>query len=72
MSEWKSVFANDPFNDYDLVIELECDELQIGYIKKSKVGLELVIFPSLENVKIPLRWLSEVIDKANKELKNNM
>lgn len=69
MGEWKSVFANDPLNDYDLVIELECDESQIAYIKKSNIGLELVILPNSENVKIPLTWLSDVIDKANKELK---
>jgi hypothetical protein len=68
LSKWNAIFVNDPDNDYNLIIELECDEDNVGYIKRIGSRLDVVFYPSKNKVEIPLEWLANVIDKAKKEL----
>lgn len=69
MGDWKYIYANNPFDDYNLVVELEYNDLQVGYIKRSRSGLNLVLHPNFEELNIPLDWLSEIIEKAKTDLK---
>lgn len=69
MSKWNAVFVNDPDNDYDLMVELECDNENVGIIKRNRDGLEVVFPPTSSPISIPLGWLIEILDKARRELK---
>lgn len=65
---WNTIFVNDSDNDFDLIIELECDGDNVGYIKRKESGLSVVFYPCKDKIEIPLSWLENVINKAKREL----
>lgn len=68
MNGWNAITVNDPLNDYDLMIEIQYENSDVGCIKKTTDGLELLWYSNSSNLTIPLAWLENVIQKAKKEL----
>lgn len=48
VNKWNAVYVNDPNNDYNLKVELECNNKEMGYIKKINDKLEVVFYSSLK------------------------
>lgn len=67
MSEWHADWANDPYNDFELTLEILYGDQDIGVIKQGKngIGLELILFPHDKNLVIPFDWLLELMKDAD-------
>jgi len=59
MNQWKSDWANDPDDDYNLVLEILCDDEDIAVIKQSKQGLFIKWYANPNDLIIPFDWLLE-------------
>lgn len=58
MGEWEALFANDPDNDYALIMEFWFGDEQIGVVRDGKEGLSVDLYGTgSEPVVIPLAWL---------------
>ncbi|HLC07134.1 MAG TPA: hypothetical protein VJJ26_03020 [Candidatus Babeliales bacterium] len=68
MSQWTADFANDPNNNYELIIEILHNGQDVGVIKHGKNGLELVLFPHGSSFSIPFDWLLGLMNEANNKL----
>lgn len=68
MNGWNAITVNDPDNDYDLMIEIEYKNSDVGCIKKTTSGFDLLWYSNSTNLVIPIDWLESVIQKAKKEL----
>lgn len=68
LNKWNALFVNDPDNDYNLMIELEYEEENVGYIVRKENRIEVVFYPSVNKITLPLDWLENVLDKAKLEL----
>ncbi len=69
MSKWTADFANDPKNDYALIVEILHNGEDVAVIKNGKYGLELIWFAHGNDLIIPLDWLLGLINEASKRLK---
>jgi hypothetical protein len=65
MSKWRADFTNDPNHDYDLIIEISYLNEDVGIIKKTEFGPELVLFSHNKNIVVPINWLLKLIEEAN-------
>ena len=68
MSKWTADFANDPNNDYALIVEILHDGEDVGIIKNGKHGLELIWFAHTNDYIIPFEWLFDLMSEAKKRL----
>ena len=69
MSGWTADFANDPFDDYNLVAEILYDEEDVAVIKQGKDGLEMKWYPTDKDIIIPVEWLNGLLNEAKERLK---
>ncbi len=69
MSGWTADFANDPFDDYNLVAEILYDEEDVAVIKQDKDGLEMKWYPTDKDIIIPVEWLNGLLNEAKERLK---
>lgn len=66
MSRWTAEITNDPDRDYSLIIELlEDDESKARIERSGESGLTLRVY--YEDVRIPIDWLKEVLEQAQKD-----
>ena len=68
MSQWTADFTNDPNNDYALIIEILCNDEDIGVIKPENHGLEFIIFNHHQDIAIPFDWLLNLMNEAKDQL----
>ena len=68
MLQWTADFTNDPNNDYELMIEILCNNKDVGVIKPGKHGLEFILFSHNEDIVIPFNWLLGLMNEANNSL----
>ena len=66
MSQQIADFINYSNNDYELIVEILCDDEEIGVIKRGKFGLEFILFNHDKNIIIPFDWLLGLMNEANK------
>jgi len=65
--KWSAEITNDPTRDYELYLELlESDEFRAKIYRKDG-DLVLVVY-GREDVEIPLAWLKELIERAEKDI----
>lgn len=69
MSKWTADFTNDPFNDYELIIEIQQDDKDLAIMRQGINGLELKWYASNQDIIIPINWLIGLINEANKNIK---
>ena len=68
MSQWTANFINDPNNDYELMIEILCDDEEVCVIKHGESNLEFTLFSHNKDIVIPFDWLLGLMNEANKKL----
>ena len=68
MEQWSADIANDPFDNYNLIVEILFNDENIAVIKQGKEGLEIKWYPNKEELTIPLKWLLNLLIYAEKRL----
>jgi len=70
MKQWIADFANDPHDDYNLIVEILYDEEEIAVIKQGQQGLEMKWYPNQEELTVPVDWLSELFLETKRRIDN--
>ena len=70
MDKWTADFTNNPFDDYSLIVEILYNDDDVAVIKNGEKGLELKLYPTEEELTIPLDWLTGLFSEAQKQLSN--
>lgn len=65
---WTANFTNDPNNDYELMIEILCNDEEIGTIKHDNFELKFILFAHNKDLVIPFDWLLKLMNQANKNI----
>jgi hypothetical protein len=68
MSKWTADFTNDPFNDYEIVVEILYHDEEIAVIKQGSDGLEMKWYAAETDIVIPVEWLSNLLNQAKEKL----
>ena len=71
MRQWAADFANDPYDDYNLIVEILCDDKEVAVIKQMQQGLEMKWHPSKEELRIPVDWLLGLFLEAKERMSIN-
>lgn len=69
MPNWTADFTNDPFNDYDVNIEILYNDEDVAVIKQGVDGLEMRWYANHNDIVIPVEWLSNLLNQAKEKLK---
>ena len=68
LNQWTSYFINDPDDDYNLVVEILCDDRDVAVIHQRKQGLLLKWYTNPKGLIIPVDWLSSLLLRAKEGL----
>lgn len=68
MTNWRADVANDPHDDYNLVVEISYGDTHRASIVKRDGELVVRWYADESDVEIPADWLCEVLSKAKREL----
>ena len=68
MEQWSADFTNDPFDDYNLIVEILFNNEEVALINRGKKGLEIKWYPNEREITIPLKWLIKILIEAEKRL----
>jgi len=68
MKNWTADFGNDPYDDYNLIVEILYEDKDVAVIKQGKEGLEIKWHQSIEDLIIPFDWLFDLMLEAKKRL----
>ena len=68
MDNWTADFTNDPNDDYSPIVEILCNGEEIAVIRKRKDGLEVMWYPNEEELILPHKWLSSLLNEAEKRM----
>jgi len=69
MNQWEADFGNDPYNDYNLIVEILCDDEEIAVVKNCDQGLIMTMYPNNKELSIPVDWLLELLLETKRRLK---
>jgi len=70
MSKWTADYVNDPRNDFEIVVEIRCNDLDVAIIRQGGTDdLEIEWYPHDESLVIPFSWLFDLFINAKKDLK---
>jgi len=69
MSHWTADFTNDPFNDYEIVVEILYNDKDVAVIKQGVDGLEMKWYATESDIVIPVEWLSNLLNQAKERLR---
>lgn len=69
MSKWTADFTNDPFNEYEIIIEILCNDEDVAIVRQGEHGLELKWYASHEDLTVPVEWIVGLLIEAEKRLK---
>jgi hypothetical protein len=68
LKTWTADFCNDPNDDYNLIVEILCDDEEIAVVRRGKNGLEIQWYPNAEKIVVPADWLNGLLTEAAKRL----
>jgi hypothetical protein len=69
--EWTADFTNDPYDDYNLIIEILYDGEEVAVIRQVQQRLEMKLYQNKEDLNIPVDWLFGLLLEAKKRISNN-
>lgn len=69
MTEWSADILTDPDNDYEMIIEILYNDVDVGVIREGKDGLVLKWYANQDDISVPLDWLANLINRARIDLK---
>ena len=70
MKQWTADFGNDPYDDYNLIVEILYGDEEIAIIKQGQHELEMKWYPNKEELTIPIDWLSGLFLEAKRRMSN--
>ena len=71
MEQWKTYFVNDPDDDFNIVMEVLYDDIDVVAVIKPDSGKIIMRwYPYKEVVDIPIDFLSELVTKDKEEFKD--
>lgn len=68
MQKWSADFVNDPFDDYNLIVEVLCDDTDIAVIRKTSEGIAIKWYPRASGLEVPVDWLIGLLSTAKERL----
>lgn len=69
MSNWTADFVNDPYNDYEMIVEILYNDEDIAVIRQGKDGLELKWYAHQNDLVVPFEWIADLFMEAIKRLR---
>jgi hypothetical protein len=68
---WTANYINDPYNDFEITLELLCNEIIVGVIQQAENGdkLELIWYEHDKALSVPVDWLIDLLNDAKRDLK---
>lgn len=71
MGIWTADIGNDPYDDYNLIMEVLCDDKDVAVIRN--IGGEIVIkwYPQDHEIDVPVDWLIGLLSTAKERLVRN-
>jgi len=61
VDKWAAYWGNDPDDDYNLTLEVQCNEIEVSVIKQSQKGLILKWYISPKGFIMPVDWFSKLL-----------
>ena len=68
MLQWTADFGNDPDDDYNLIVIIYYDDVDVAVIKQTHCGLIMRWYPNKEELVIPVDWLSGLLFEAKRRM----
>lgn len=68
MSAWSVDYVNNPYDDYNLVIEVLHNDEDVAFISQGNNGLEIKWYPTEKELIVPIDWLVDVFSEAKQRL----
>jgi hypothetical protein len=72
MLKWTADFTNDPNNDFELIVEILCNDQDVAVIKQGNSGLELKLYPHNKDLIIPFDWLIGLMNEVSNRMKGDL
>ena len=69
--QWSADFTNDPYDDYNLIVEILCDDEDVAVIKQNGNSLDFVWYPNDKKQTIPVSWLLEILLEVKDRMTQN-
>lgn len=70
MSKWTADFTNDPLNDYELIVEILCDDKDVAVIRQGTNGIELKWYANKQDLIVPIDWITNLLFETKRRLEN--
>jgi len=71
MNEWEADFVTDPYDDYNLAVEILCKEEYVAAIKQSIQGLLMTWYPNKNWLDTPVEWLLPLLLESKRSIDGN-
>ena len=71
MEKWAVDWANDPNDDYNLIMEIVYNYSDVAIIYQRKHGLVIKWYSDFNGVAIPVEWFSDLLLTAKKDLNDS-
>jgi hypothetical protein len=68
LKKWSADFCNNPHDDYNLIVELLCDDEEVAIIRRADDRLEMRWYPTPEEIIVPVEWLNGLLAEAARRL----
>ena len=69
MPIWTAYIGNDPNDDYNLIIEVQCDDKDVAVIRNINDEIVLRWYPQECETDIPVDWLVGLLTMAKESLR---
>ncbi len=71
MGIWTADIGNDPYDDYNLIIEVLCDDKDIAVIRNTGGKFVIKWFAHENELDVPVDWLIGLLSAAKDRLESN-
>ena len=71
MEHWTADFVNDPFDDYNIMIEIHHNNEDVAAIKRGDQGLEIKLYQNNEDLTVSFDWFLDLLLEAKKRMSDN-
>ena len=68
MRGWTADYVNDPYNDFEIVVEILYNDKDVGVIYKGEHGLEIKWYGNNKSLVIPVEWLVLLLMEVKSKL----
>jgi len=72
MKKWSANFLHDPYDGYNLTLELQYGSDDVAVIKRSQHGLILEWYTSLKDLIVPVDWLLGLLEDAKRRFSGSV